>query len=71
MDPIQVILSEIIRYKGLSVSQCMRRLTTPDGTGGPSACVFPTQQSSTRVMTLGGGGFGARAAAPIPNSNPS
>jgi hypothetical protein len=41
MDPIFTILSKIIRYKGLFVSQCMRRLTVPDNARGPSACVFP------------------------------
>jgi hypothetical protein len=34
MDLVLVILLEIISYEGPSVSQCMQRLTTPDGTGG-------------------------------------
>jgi hypothetical protein len=41
MDLVLIILSETISYDGSSVSQCMRRLTVPDGTGGPSACIFP------------------------------
>jgi hypothetical protein len=36
MDPVLIILSKIIRYKGLLVSRCMRRLLTPNGIEGPS-----------------------------------
>jgi hypothetical protein len=37
MDPVLIILSEIISYEGSSVCQYMWRLTEPDGAGGPSA----------------------------------
>jgi hypothetical protein len=39
-DPVLVALSGIMRYEGSFVSQCMRRLTMPDGTKGPLAHNF-------------------------------
>jgi hypothetical protein len=61
--------SEIIRYEGLFVSQCMRRLLTPDGTVGPSTCVFPNPAELTvrDDVGVGGGRFGARPLAYVPN----
>jgi hypothetical protein len=74
MDPVLIILSEIISYEGSSMSQCMGRLTMPDGVGGPSVqglrpASSQTQQSSMRMMTLGGRCFGARPPARVPSNN--
>jgi hypothetical protein len=61
MDPVLIILSEMISYEGSSVRRCMRRLTTPDGAGGGGALaqgIHPTfsqtQWSPMHEMTLGG-----------------
>jgi hypothetical protein len=71
MGPMLIILSEIISYEGSSVSQCMRRLTAPDGAGGGGASVrsfrhaySQTQRSLMRMVTLvgeGGGGASVRS----------
>jgi hypothetical protein len=46
----------------------MRRLTAPDRAGGPSACVFPNPaELNARDDAGGGGAFGARPLARIPN----
>jgi hypothetical protein len=71
---VLIILSEITRYKGLFVSQYMRRLPVPDGTEGPSvhSCQHASSQtkwSSMCVMTLGT--FGVRPPACVHNSSPS
>jgi hypothetical protein len=36
MNPVPAVLSEIIKYEGLTMSQYARRLAEPDDTGGPS-----------------------------------
>jgi hypothetical protein len=69
-----VVLLEIIRCEGSFVSQCMQRLTAPDGTKGPLAPSFrpvPSQKqwSSMHMVTLGA--FGVRPPACVPNSIPS
>jgi hypothetical protein len=66
MDPILVILSEIIRYEGLSMSQCMRRITTFDGARGPSACVFPNPAELDKRDDDGGGGLQCEASSSHP-----
>jgi hypothetical protein len=68
MDLVLVIMSEIIRYEGLSVSQCMWRLTTHDGTRGPSARVFPNPANLNAHDDVGG--YGARPPAHFPNTWP-
>jgi hypothetical protein len=40
MSPVPGILSEIIKCKGLSMNQCMWRLTASDDAGRPSTCIF-------------------------------
>jgi hypothetical protein len=57
-DHVLVILSGIMRCEGSFVSQCMWRLTMPDGAKGPSAHSFQPassriQWSSMRMVTPG------------------
>jgi hypothetical protein len=68
-DLVLIILSAIIRYEGLFVSQCIRRLIALDGVEGPSAhnfwhASFQIRWSSMHVMTSGG------PLAGVPNSSP-
>jgi hypothetical protein len=65
MDPMLIILSKIISYEVSFVSQCMRRLTMSDGTGGPSSYVFPNSAE------LDARGFVARPPAHVPNKDGS
>jgi hypothetical protein len=63
MDPVLIILSEMISYEGSSVRRCMRRLTTPDGAGGGggfgarhSSYIFPNPVEPNARDDAGGGG---------------
>jgi hypothetical protein len=70
---VAAIMLEIIKCEGLSVSPCVQRLTTPDDARGPSSLGLrptssQTQRNSVCMMVLrGGGAFGARPPACVPN----
>jgi hypothetical protein len=74
MRPPLVVLPKILGSEGSLVGQCLRRLTTVDGSKEPSADSFWPASSQTRwssMRVVMSGAFGARPPTRVTNSSPS